>query len=162
MRAAVVIAVASAFMATTVGAQKLPPSTPVKAGSPVQIVGGAAPNTPNSEPDLATARRITRDEAMKLVKENKAVYVDVRSRSSYDAGHIPGALSIPNSQLVARMKEIPIGKLAITYCACQAEHTAAVGVLNLSNVGFKNAAALVGGWNEWTALGLPTAVSKKP
>ena len=160
MRAVAVIAVASAFAATIAVAQKLPPSSPVKPGSPVQITGGAPKS--DGEQEVAAARRITREEAMKLVKEGKAVYVDVRSKQSYDLGHIKGALSIPNSQLVARMREIPPGKMAITYCACQVEHTAAVGVVNLGNVGFKNAAALVGGWNEWTALGLPTEVTKKP
>ena len=159
MRAVAVIAVTSAFVATVGVAQKLPPSSPVKPGSPVQITGGAP--KASGEQDIASARRITRDEAIKLVKENKAVYVDVRSKQSYDLGHIKGALSIPNSQLVARMRELPPGKMAITYCACQAEHTAAVGVVNLGNVGFKNAAALIGGWNEWTALGLPTETTKK-
>ena len=111
--------------------------------------------------DLDAARRITRDEAMKLVKQSKAVYIDVRSKQTYDRGHIPGALSLPGSQLLSRMREIPPGKTVITYCACEKEHTAAQAVINLNAHGVKNAAALVGGWNEWTALGLPTQVSKR-
>ncbi len=111
--------------------------------------------------DLDSAKRISREDAMKLVKEGKAVYVDVRSKESFDAGHLPGAMSLPGSQLLARMREIPLGKMAITYCACEKEHTAAQAVLNLNTRGFKNTAALLGGWYEWTALGLPTEASKR-
>ncbi len=109
----------------------------------------------------ASARRIKRDEAIRLVKADKAVYVDVRSKQSYDAGHIKGALSIPGSQLAQRVRELPPGKTIITYCACVEEHSAAVAVIVLQNYGFKNAGALVGGWNEWTAKGLPTAKNGK-
>jgi len=109
----------------------------------------------------ASARRIKREEAMKLVKANKAVFVDVRSKQSYDLGHIKGALSIPGSQLRQRVRELPPGKTIITYCACVEEHSAAVAVMSLHSYGFKNAGALVGGWNEWTALGLPTSKNGK-
>jgi rhodanese-related sulfurtransferase len=105
---------------------------------------------------LARARRIKREEAQKLVAQGKAVYVDVRSLESFSRRHIKGAISLPGSQIIARMNEIPAGKLAITYCACVEEHTAARAVVHLSEHGNKNAAALVGGWNEWIALGLPT------
>lgn len=111
--------------------------------------------------DLESAKRITREEAMKLVKQGKAFYVDVRTKDTYDTGHLPGALSLPGSQLLARMRELPLGKMAITYCACEKEHTAAQAVLNLNTRGFKNAAALIGGWYEWTALGLPTEATKR-
>ncbi len=109
----------------------------------------------------ASARRIKRDEAMRLVKADKAVFVDVRSKQSYDAGHIRGALSIPSSQLAQRVRELPPGKTIITYCACVEEHSAAVAVVVLKNYGIKNAGALVGGWNEWTAQGLPTSKNGK-
>ena len=109
----------------------------------------------------ASARRIKRDEALKLVNAGKAVFVDVRSKQSYDAGHIKGALSIPGSQIKSRFRELPAGKTIITYCACVEEHSAAVAVVVLSQYGFKNAGALVGGWNEWTANRLPTAKNSR-
>ena len=109
----------------------------------------------------SSARRIKRDEAMRLVKANKAVFVDVRSKDSYDKGHIKGAISIPGSQLKSRFRELPIGKTIITYCGCVEEHSAAVAVVVLTQYGFKNAGALVGGWNDWTAQGLPTAKNSR-
>ena len=72
---------------------------------------------PAGEQSLDKARRIARDEAVKLVKQKKAVFVDVRSKESYDAGHIKGALSIPESELIRRLREIPPRTMIITYCA---------------------------------------------
>lgn len=109
MRIATAAAIASICATTLVSAQmKKPANTP-----PPPV--GALTRVPQSPID--TARRISRTDAAKLVKEGKAVYVDVRSKEQYDLGHIKGALSIPGSQLIARMREIEPQKLIITYCA---------------------------------------------
>ncbi|MGZ8867230.1 MAG: rhodanese-like domain-containing protein [Thermoanaerobaculia bacterium] len=141
------------FAASAVTAQYLPPKT--NPGNPVQIT-----TQQGVDPAIAGAPRISRAEAIKLIRENKAIYVDVRSKESYDRGHIKGAVSIPNSQMMSRVRELPPGKMVITYCACVKEHTAAVAVVNLKSTGWKNTAALVGGWDEWVALGLPTEKTK--
>jgi predicted sulfurtransferase len=75
--------------------------------------------TPTTQPAQAqaAARRITPNEAEKLVKAGKAVYVDVRGVDQYTIGHIKGALSIPASEIITRFREIPAGKMIITYCA---------------------------------------------
>jgi 3-mercaptopyruvate sulfurtransferase SseA len=63
------------------------------------------------------ARRVTIDEMESLVKEGKAVIIDVRSQDSYDTGHIPGAKLIPAGEIVTRINELPKDKLIITYCS---------------------------------------------
>src|SRR4051794_15635926 len=68
-----------------------------------------------AEPPIESARRVERDAAMKLVKEGKAVFVDVRPRDAYDSGHIAGSISIPLTEIIARMKELPAKKEIITY-----------------------------------------------
>ena len=92
---------------------------------------------------------VSKEEAEKLFKEGKAVFVDVRTEHTYSVGHIKGALSIPGSQLAMRITEIPAKKKIITYCACHAEETAGLAVAILKAHGIKNAAALKGGWLEW-------------
>jgi len=72
---------------------------------------------PSPEASLESARRIKQDDAMGLVKKGKAVFVDVRSKDSYATGHIKGAISIPLSEMMQRFREIPAGKMIITYCA---------------------------------------------
>jgi rhodanese-related sulfurtransferase len=45
------------------------------------------------------------------------VLIDVRSPSSYAAGHIPGAVSVPADQVERRAAEIRrMGRTAILYC----------------------------------------------
>lgn len=63
------------------------------------------------------ARRVTIDEMESLVKEGKAVVIDVRSQDAYDAGHIPGAKVIPAGEILNHLSELPKDKLIITYCS---------------------------------------------
>jgi 3-mercaptopyruvate sulfurtransferase SseA len=110
-------AIADAQYKTT---QPAPPPAQTST-SPIRITMPNSPavqaSTPTADDDLAKARRISREEAMKLVKAGKAVYIDVRSLESYDDGHLPGAKSIPLSQLQSRLKDLPVKKFLITYCA---------------------------------------------
>ena len=97
------------------------PKTPLPAAqpgaSPVQMIPGQPQLQPVPEAPLDSARRINRDEAMHMVKSGKAVYIDVRSKEQYDIAHIPGAISIPVSELPSRWKDLPYGKFYVTYCA---------------------------------------------
>jgi len=63
------------------------------------------------------ARRVTIDEMESLVKEGKAVVIDVRNQDAYDAGHIPGAKLIPSTEILNHLSELPKDKLIITYCS---------------------------------------------
>jgi len=100
-------------------APKTPPPVAQQGGSPVQII--PAQQQPQlqapQEASLDSARRISRDEAMQMVKSGKAVYIDVRGKDQYDIAHIPGALNIPLGELPSRWKDLPYGKFLITYCA---------------------------------------------
>lgn len=111
MRSAFTAMIVAVFAAGLASAQMKVPQTATSQG-PVQI-------TPveTASASLESARRVSRDEAIKMVREGKAVYVDVRSKDQYDIGHIKGALSIPLSELMTRLKECPPGKFIITYCA---------------------------------------------
>lgn len=89
----------------------VPPGTPsspqVKTATPIPVV---------QEP-LESARRITREEAIKMIKAKKAVFVDVRSKEAYDQAHIKGAINIPLGDILTRVKEVPAKTFIITYCA---------------------------------------------
>jgi 3-mercaptopyruvate sulfurtransferase SseA len=90
----------------------VPPGTPqsspqVKTATPIPVV---------QEP-IEAARRITREEAIKMIKAKKAVFVDVRPKEAYDQGHIKSAINIPLGDILTRVKEIPAKTFIITYCA---------------------------------------------
>ena len=103
-----------AALATTVSAQKV--MVPAQSSNPNLIITPAQGDQKQVE-SLDKARRIPREDAVKLVNEKKAIFVDVRSKESYEAGHIKGAISIPESELISRLKEIPTKRMIITYCA---------------------------------------------
>lgn len=50
---------------------------------------------------------VNRDELMRRVREGEVIVLDVRPSEEYAAGHIPGAVSVPISELKARLKELP-------------------------------------------------------
>jgi rhodanese-related sulfurtransferase len=52
-----------------------------------------------------------------MSERGQAVFVDVRSREAYAAGHIPGALHIDAAEIDARAAEVRrLGRLPILYC----------------------------------------------
>lgn len=115
MRILTAVAAVSLLSAGLASAQMKTPQT--AAPAPIAPPPVVSSSIVQPQPPLEAARRIKRDEAIKLVKEGKAVWVDVRSKDSYDAGHIKGALSIPENELISRLKEIPPKRMIIAYCA---------------------------------------------
>src|ERR1051325_3924320 len=114
MRKLTLLAAATLF-AASLHAQykdKPPISQPQPAFPP--LMTSTTPATVHSQPSDG-ARRIARADAMKLVKEGKAVFIDVRSKDQYDMEHIKGAISIPLDEITKR--ELPKNKFLITYCA---------------------------------------------
>jgi phage shock protein E len=51
------------------------------------------------------------------VNDKDAVFVDVRSRSEFESGHVPGAKNIPLDELMGRMDELDgVGGPLVLYC----------------------------------------------
>jgi predicted sulfurtransferase len=63
--------------------------------------------------------RIPMADFKKLLTTNDVVVIDVRSADSYAAGHIPGALSVPEETITATLAEKlkKMGKPIATYCS---------------------------------------------
>ena len=116
-----VAALALTVLAAGAQAQYKPAPPAANPNGPTVQMIPAQPQQPQLQPQTDTsldaAKRIPREEAMKEVKSGKAVYIDVRSKEQYDIAHIPGAVSIPLSELPNRWKDLPVGKFLITYCA---------------------------------------------
>ncbi len=56
------------------------------------------------------------DELLRRVRSGEVTVLDVRPIEEYRAGHIPGALSVPLSDLRARLKELPKDREVVAYC----------------------------------------------
>ena len=63
------------------------------------------------------APRIKPEEVRELVRQNKAVLVDVRGVDAYKTRHIKGALNIPYGETEERAGELPRDKMIVTYCS---------------------------------------------
>ncbi len=56
------------------------------------------------------------DELLRRVRSGDVTLLDVRPAEEFRAGHIPGALSIPVGELMARLKEVPREREVVAYC----------------------------------------------
>lgn len=99
---------------------------------------------------------IGRDELARRLRarDDTVVIVDVRPHEEFEAGHLPGAISIPVDELAKRSKELPKGRRIVTYCRgpyCAYSH---VAVRLLRRRGF-DAVRLQDGLPEWEVSKLP-------
>ena len=101
--------------------------------------------------------QISRDELLRRASAGEVTVLDVRPAAEYAAGHIPGAISIPITQLRERLAELPPEAEIAAYCRgpyCVFAHDA-VRLLRASG---RAARRLDGGMPEWRLGGLPVTV----
>lgn len=87
------------------------------------------------------------------IEAGEVTVIDVRSRRDYDAGHIPGALSIPHDEVERRLGEVPREKTVVAYCRGPYCVCADEAVRALLRSGFR-AVRLDVGLPQWRAEGL--------
>lgn len=99
---------------------------------------------------------VTLEELRRLAKEGAVTVLDVRPREEYDAGHIPGALSIPVADLEGRLGELPKRKEVIAYCRGPYCVYSVEAVELLRRRGYR-ARRTDDGLPDWRAAGRPVA-----
>ena len=107
--------------------------------------------------DDTNVEAIDRDELRRRAVAGEIIVVDVRPTLEYEAGHIPGARSIPLDELDARLGELPADMEIVAYCRgpyCAFAHEA---VRRLHHHGHR-ARRLTDGFPEWRIAGEPVAV----
>jgi rhodanese-related sulfurtransferase len=82
---------------------------------------------------------------------------DVRPAAEFEAGHIPGAVSVPPEAVRRQLQEVPAGAEVVTYCRGPFCVFADDAVRQLRRRG-RHAARLEAGFPEWRLAGLPVAV----
>lgn len=86
------------------------PLAPTTAG----ITTSSQAPVPGSDKDEVT--RISAEDLREKVRAGTVTVVDVRDNLAYQAGHIPGSLSIPMASIEANVDLLPKGKQVVTYC----------------------------------------------
>jgi len=97
---------------------------------------------------------LRREDLLQRVRTGDAVVVDVRPTVEYQAGHIPGAASIPLYELVGRLDELPEDTEIVAYCRGPYCVLAVEAVALLREHG-RSARRLADGWPQWRRAGLP-------
>jgi rhodanese-related sulfurtransferase len=83
------------------------------------------------------------------------VVIDVRNPSELESGRIEGSMSIPLSQLVARIEEIPSDRPIVVHCASGYRSSIAASVIARRRN--PDVSDLIGGYQAWTLATEPRA-----
>lgn len=104
---------------------------------------------------------VSLDELRRLVRDGLVTVIDARPRPEYEAGHIPGALSIPVPELERRLNDIPRSREVIAYCRGPYCVYALETVKRLRKRGYR-ARRAAEGLPAWRAAHLPVATGSAP
>jgi rhodanese-related sulfurtransferase len=86
--------------------------------------------------------------------------VDVREPEEYRAGHVPGAVNVPQSELAGHLDELRQHRAL--YTICQGGHRSNRAAQFLAQVGFTNVTNVTGGTAAWIAAGHPVERGEAP
>jgi len=99
---------------------------------------------------------VDREALLVRVREGAVTVLDVRPIEEYNAGHIPGALSIPLKELERRLAELPCDQEIVAYCRGPYCVLSMEAVEMLQAKGF-HAVRLEEGVPDLRAMGFPIA-----
>lgn len=103
---------------------------------------------------------VDRKALLELVREGAATVLDVRPVEEYNAGHIPGALSVPLKELQLRLSDLPRDQEIVAYCRGPYCVLSIQAVEILRARGFQ-AVRLEEGIQDLRAMGFPIASNKE-
>ena len=104
---------------------------------------------------------LSRKELLRRMRDGLVTLIDTRPVEEFSAGHLPGSINLPQSELKRRLRELPRDQEIVAYCRgpyCVLSYEA---VAELRKRGFK-AYRLEDGYPEWRAAGLPVEQSANP
>ena len=112
-----------------------------------KLVGAYLMTKDNLEP-------IAAKELLGRARKGLVTVLDVRPPEEYRAGHLPGAINIPLSEIKRRLSKLPKSKEIVAYCRGPYCVLAFEAVARLRKKGLK-ARRLEEGYPEWRLRGLP-------
>ena len=123
------------------------------------VFGFSCSKTGNEKQDLvmskdgkigkkAEYKKITSDEAKKMMETQKAIVVDVRTLEEYNEGHIPNAISVPLETIENEAEAKLKNKDALILVYCRSGRRSREAALKLIEKGYTNVIDF-GGIQDW-------------
>jgi hydroxyacylglutathione hydrolase len=100
-----------------------------------------------ASPDGFQRRPVPTIAPERLAGLDRPFILDVRTRSEFEAGHIPGATHIPAGRVAWRLNELPKDHPIVTHCQSGARSSVVASALRAA--GFRDVLELEGGFTEW-------------
>jgi len=101
------------------------------------------------------------NEFRSAVESKDDLVIDARSSSYYQRGHVPGAINVSREdfardyvRLRAELEKAKDGPVVV-YCSGGECHDSKMVAQALTSLGFGQVRVFTGGWDAWTAAGLP-------
>jgi len=109
--------------------------------------------------DLEPGMDLGSEQAYRVLREGRALFIDARYEREYRAGHIPGAVSVPSNlprdELTARLKPVARNAVIVVYCSSVACLSARRLAGFMTYLGFRHVAVYLAGFDEWQQLNYP-------
>ena len=105
-------------------------------------------------------REVTVAETQRRLEGGKALLIDVREESEWDAGHARGAIPMGKGVIERDIEARVPDRNAELILYCGGGFRSALATDNLQKMGYTNVASMAGGWRAWQAGGAPVEKSK--
>jgi rhodanese-related sulfurtransferase/DNA-binding transcriptional ArsR family regulator len=102
---------------------------------------------------------IDQEALLARIRRGEVTLLDVRPEEEYQAGHLPGALSVPLAELERRLAELPRRREVVAYCRGPYCVLAIEAVARLRTRGYR-ASRLEAGVPDWRARGYPVETGR--
>ena len=118
----------------------------------IGIIGGADGPTSiivSVKGESGMFEQITQEEAKRIMDENgEAVILDTREQEEFDAGHIPGAILIPYTEIDNKAEEVIPDKDSLILVYCRSGRRSKIAAESLVKLGYTNVKEF-GGIIDW-------------
>ncbi|MGB8411647.1 MAG: rhodanese-like domain-containing protein [Candidatus Binatus sp.] len=112
---------------------------------------------------IAPAATVGLDQFRSAVESKSALILDARPSLFFEQGHVPGALNLARDDFahdyrdLAGVLQAATDKPIIVYCSGGECHDSRLVANALLSLGFGNVSVFTGGWDAWSAAGLPAS-----
>lgn len=113
------------------------------------LISCGTDNFENDKGDDIIYKQISAEEAKNIMDSGeKHIILDVREQNEYDAGHIPGAILIPYTEIESKANDMLPDKNATILVYCRSGRRSKIASESLAKLGYTNVKEF-GGINDW-------------